>query len=299
METGIAAAFLILSAAGIGLLLYAGYLGRIAKRLEKMINDAFDGKAGEERYDESGLSRLENRMNAFLASSAMGRNKVEEEKKKLEELISDISHQTRTPITTMKIYAGLLLERNLDEESADMVRRIEEQNDRLAFLIGNLVKTSRLENGIVAVHPAGQKLGILMERLRSVYENGEKPIFFPEKEEEEAYACYDPKWTAEAAANIIENAVKYTGEDGVVHIRIRSYDMFAAIEIEDNGIGIGEDEQPKIFSRFYRSEEVKDKKGVGLGLYLAQQIIQLQGGYISVVSSRGMGSVFRIFLPKE
>ena len=108
---------------------------------------------------------------------------------------------------------------------------------------------------------------------------------------------FDPKWTAEALANIVDNAVKYT-EQGLITISAVSYEMFVRIDISDSGIGISENEQAQIFARFYRSKNVQEQEGVGIGLYLARQIISGESGYIKVASVLGEGSTFSVFLPK-
>ncbi len=112
------------------------------------------------------------------------------------------------------------------------------------------------------------------------------------------YAVFDSKWTAEALANIVDNAVKYT-EHGTITISAVSYEMFVRIDISDTGAGIPESEQSRIFARFYRSGTSQEQEGVGIGLYLARQIISDEGGYIKVISVPGKGSTFSVFLPKE
>lgn len=110
-------------------------------------------------------------------------------------------------------------------------------------------------------------------------------------------AIFDPKWTAEALCNILDNAIKYT-EHGSITISTAGYELFARIDIADSGPGIPDEEQVKIFSRFYRSENAKDQEGIGIGLYLSREIISGQGGYITVSSIMGKGSVFSVFLPR-
>ena len=94
----------------------------------------------------------------------------------------------------------------------------------------------------------------------------------------------------------MDNAIKYTGEGGKIGISAKQYELFTVIEIKDNGIGIAEEEQAKIFLRFYRSMEVSQYDGVGIGLYLARKIVTLEGGYIKVVSEQGKGSSFFVYL---
>lgn len=98
--------------------------------------------------------------------------------------------------------------------------------------------------------------------------------------------------------NVVENAVKYT-EQGGIAITVISYEMFVRIDVADTGIGIPEDMQGKIFSRFYRSEDVREQEGVGIGLYLAREILDGENGYIKVSSRPGEGSDFSIFLPVD
>ncbi|MEG1062068.1 MAG: HAMP domain-containing sensor histidine kinase, partial [Oscillospiraceae bacterium] len=112
-------------------------------------------------------------------------------------------------------------------------------------------------------------------------------------------ACFDAKWTGEALQNIVDNAIKYTPSGGEISMSVTAYSLFCRIDVADTGIGISEDETAKIFTRFYRSPTVQCEEGVGIGLYLAREIISGEGGYIKVASKRGSGSVFSVFLPRE
>ena len=104
--------------------------------------------------------------------------------------------------------------------------------------------------------------------------------------------------TLEAISNIVDNAIKYT-PDGSIDISMREYEMFVRVDIQDTGIGIPEEEQAKVFGRFYRSVDTGVLEGVGLGLFLARQIISGEGGYIKLSSTVGEGTTFSVFLPKE
>ena len=112
-----------------------------------------------------------------------------------------------------------------------------------------------------------------------------------------ASAAIDEKWTHEALANIVDNAIKYT-EKGSIKISVIPYEMFVRVDISDTGIGISEEEHAKIFKRFYRGSDVKQKEGVGIGLHLAREIISGEGGYIKLSSTPGEGSTFSVFLPR-
>lgn len=110
---------------------------------------------------------------------------------------------------------------------------------------------------------------------------------------------HDKKWTAEAIFNILDNAVKYTNDGGNIHIVVCKQELFTKISIEDTGKGIIPERQATIFTRFYREPEVHDNDGIGIGLYLAREIIMLQNGYIEVHSKIGKGSTFMIYIPNR
>ncbi|WP_243002707.1 sensor histidine kinase [Lachnotalea glycerini] len=111
---------------------------------------------------------------------------------------------------------------------------------------------------------------------------------------EEIFVCHDEKWTTEALFNILDNAVKYTPSEGKIHISVQQLEMYTKIDISDNGRGIKENHHATIFKRFYREES--DEDGLGIGLYLAREIISLQGGYIKVTSKLGKGATFSVYL---
>jgi signal transduction histidine kinase len=114
----------------------------------------------------------------------------------------------------------------------------------------------------------------------------------------EITARFDPRWCGEALGNIIDNAIKYTPSGGRVTITVIEYEMFARIDVTDNGRGIREDDLPKVFTRFWRAAESVDSPGVGIGLYLTREIITACGGYVQVSSRVGNGSTFSAFLSK-
>ena len=196
------------------------------------------------------------------------------------------------------VYSELLKEETLPASAKANVEALYKQSEKLRFLIDSLVKLSRLENGIISLTPQQAALQPLLESVVEQYaaKASEKGLSL-RLQDTDAFAVFDFKWTAEALANIVDNAIKYT-EHGTIRISAVSYEMFARIDISDTGSGIPESEQTKIFARFYRSNSVQKQEGVGIGLYLARQIISGEGGYIKVASVPGKGSTFSIFLPK-
>lgn len=294
---------LFFGAAFLCALIYAVYQKRYVRRtlnnLDSMIIKALDGEFSEDDYDESLKSSIETKFARYLAASSKSFNGVKEEKERIKTLISDISHQTRTPVANIRLYTQLLGEQNLGEESRDCLEALESQTEKLQMLIEALVKTSRLETGILELHTKPESLKNIVERSVEQYrpKADEKNIKLEAFTSDISAVC-DAKWTEEAVCNLLDNAVKYTPDGGNITVRLSEYEMFCRIDVTDDGNGISEEEQPKIFGRFYRGKDVYNKQGVGIGLYLTRQIVSNEGGYMKVISSEGNGSTFSIFLQK-
>ena len=257
-----------------------------------------NGEFPAETFDEWRLSKLESELAAFLSSSSISAKNIENERDKIKSLISDISHQTKTPISNLILYSELLENGELSGVDRSNAEAIHAQAEKLRFLIDSLVKLSRLENGILALEPQEVPLMPLLEDIvRQFEEKAEKKELKLELNKTDAKAVIDGKWTHEALANIVDNAIKYT-DNGSIKISVIPYEMFVRVDISDTGIGISEEEHAKIFKRFYRGTDVKQKEGVGIGLHLAREIISGEGGYIKLSSTPGEGSTFSVFLPR-
>ena len=266
--------------------------------IEKMLDAAMAGSFSESGFDESKLSALETRFAHYLSAAETSSRNVAQEKDRIKSLIADISHQTKTPIANLLLYSELLMEEDLPPSAKANVDELYNQAEKLRFLIDSLVKLSRLENGILSLSPQPTALQPLLRGVAEQYAaKAAKKGLSLQLHDTDTTATFDMKWTAEALANVVANAIKYT-EHGVITISAVSYELFARIDISDTGPGIPENEQAKIFTRFYRSKNAGEQEGVGIGLYLARQIISCEGGYIKVASVLGKGSTFSIFLPK-
>ena len=268
------------------------------KLLNKMLDDAISGEFTENNFDESEMSKLQSKLMRYLTSSAMSERKLREEKSNIEELITNISHQTKTPLTNIIMYSELLGEK-ADGELKEYADEIHVQSKKLEELITALVKMSRLETGIFKLQPGETSLlSVLTSAADQAFPKAKlKNIKLILSEKEDAKANIDSKWTTEAVFNIIDNAIKYSGEGTEISLSVNTFEMFSCISVADQGIGIEEEEIPKLFSRFYRGSEVHDKEGIGVGLYLARQLVEEQGGYIKVKSIPGKGSTFELFFP--
>lgn len=224
-----------------------------------------------------------------------------QEKEQIKTLISDISHQIKTPIAAANTFAELLSDGELSaEERTEYITTLQMSLGKLTFLTNSLIKMSRLESGIISLKPEKNSLNeIVLQAVKTVYAKAkEKDILITFECDQAFEAVLDFNWTAEAISNVIDNAVKYTPQGGFVRLQITEYPSFLRLDISDSGVGIPEEEQAKIFGRFYRGKQSVGTDGVGIGLYLTREIINKQNGYMKVSSDEN-GSTFSMFLKKN
>ena len=273
-------------------------LRRTYRQLNRMLDAAIQGTFREERFDESRSSALETRLAHYLSASAVSSQSMAEEKDKIKTLIADISHQTKTPIANVLLYSQLLAEAAPD--CGDYTAALDAQARKLQSLIDALVKTSRLETGILVLNPRPGSLAPILESAVAQFapKAAEKGVDLS-MDPTEAQAVFDPKWTVEAVCNLLDNAVKYTPSGGAVKVRASAYDLFARIDVSDTGPGIPEEEHPRVFQRFYRGAAAREAEGVGVGLYLVRQIAEGQGGFVKIFSQPGKGAKFSLYLQRE
>ena len=220
---------------------------------------------------------------------------AEKEKEQVKSLVSDMSHQLKTPLANLSLYADILgrgkIEPGQREEFAGKMHR---QVERLNWIVESLSKMVKLEQNIDGFEVRDTQIRqTILDAVDTVYEKMEsKKIDFIL----EPFEYHNRKWTAEVFVNLLENAVKYTAKGGSVSIRVRSYELYTEVMIADNGRGIRQEELTDIFKRFYRSPEVQDAEGSGIGLYLANLILEKEKGYMTVDSEYGEGSCFSVFL---
>lgn len=305
--TVLAAVILFLICGLVGVIIYCTRREKkFAGSMEDMLEDAVSGRFQEQHLDESRMSVIENTMWRYLCDHERKVSRMTKEREQMQEQISDISHQAVIPIPNIMLYSQLLEEwteaQNPEDRQniRDALTAIGEQAETLDFLIESLVKLSRLETGIIRVNVRKQPLQAVLDAIRNQFQAiaARKEIRLEVTDTGEM-AAFDLKWTIEAVANIVDNAIKYTPRGGNVAVRVQSYPSLVRMDIADNGPGIPEAEQAEVFLRFYRSETVSDSPGVGIGLYLAREIMRAQNGYIKLSSKIDEGSTFSLFFMKE
>ncbi len=277
-------------------------LGLFAKRIGDMMDRIQKDKEVSEILwkEDSIFDHIGHRMTKLYHIMQQNREEIKKEKRELLKLITDISHQTKTPMANLKLIEETMQEHKLTQkQQEECLHTIGVQLNKLDFLIESMIKASRLETGVMELQIRNSNLlETLAGAVGQVYRKAEnKEIEIMVECSEELYIFHDRKWTEEVFFNILDNAVKYTRESGKIKISVLEQELYARIDIADNGIGIEEKNQGAIFQRFYREEEVHDIEGIGIGLYLARKIVTMQGGYILLNSKKGEGSCFSIYLP--
>ncbi|GCD13214.1 sensor histidine kinase [Clostridium tagluense] len=248
---------------------------------------------------ETLLSKFENKIKQLIDMVESQRAEFNSERNKLKSIISDISHQVKTPLANITMINETLIERELTKaQEKEFLKNMKFQIGKLQWLIEALIKMSRLETGIIVLNKEKLPLSeTIAQVVGSVYLKAQKKnIHIEIKCDETIMLCHDKKWTTEAIFNIVENAVKYTEYGGNINIEVVPLEIFTEINISDDGIGILEEEINNIFKRFHRGREVQQIEGVGIGLYLTREIISKQGGYLKVKSEKDIGSKFSVFL---
>ncbi|MEG0842782.1 MAG: HAMP domain-containing sensor histidine kinase [Romboutsia sp.] len=276
-------------------------LSKVNLDIENIISNKY---IQEEDFKEEGIfNRIYSELNKLSKSLNLKFSDLNKEKESIKELVTDISHQLKTPLASLKLYNSLLIEEDLDEkEQLEFLSTNEKSIDKLHNLIDSLVNISRLEANMINIKKEDKSIKeTLIKAINSskVKANFKKIAIIEDIDKfSDMKIPHDSKWTEESIFNIIDNAIKYTNEGGNIDISISETINFVRIDVLDNGIGIEKCEFNDIFKRFYRNEKVEEIEGSGVGLYLSRKILELQGGNIIVSSKIGQGSKFSLFLTK-
>lgn len=274
------------------------FSNRLEDNLDRMLagNPAEDGST-----DDTLFGKLNEKLTRVWQIFESKRQANLEEKRNLQELISDIAHQSRIPLANEKLYLEILEEETLSQEGRIAVKSLKNQNTRIDFLLESMIKLSRLETGTIQIKKDTDDLmnTIRLALAPAVPLAAKKQIELSIDGGPSVPVLHDGRWTAEAVLNLLDNAVKYTDAGGRIAVTVRRREVFTEIGVSDSGKGIAPERQAQIFRRFYREPEVREKDGIGIGLYLTRKIIEMQNGFVDVVSRPGEGAVFRIYLPNS
>lgn len=245
--------------------------------LSNYIDKALDGNLEITEFDEKELSKIKSKLIKFLYANQVKEKKINTEKNKTKDLIADISHQTKTPISNLSLYISLLE----DDPKDEYIAIIKYELNKLNFLIQNLVKSSRLESDIIGLQKHQVNLKDLVEDVLREFKVilDEKCIIIDLKAEDLFFAL-DERWLKEAIHNLVDNAIKYSPKGSTINISVYKSYLNYNLDIENECKDISEETLPKIFERFYRGKNSVSKDGLGLGLFIAREIIEKHGGNI-------------------
>ncbi|WP_130819460.1 sensor histidine kinase [Anaerococcus vaginimassiliensis] len=262
----------------IGILLYKYIvLKNQMSELSAYIDKALDGNLEITEFDEKELSKIKSKLIKFLYANQVKEKKINTEKSKTKDLIADISHQTKTPITNLSLYISLLE----DDPKDEYIEIIKYELNKLEFLIQNLVKSSRLESDIISLQKHQANLKDIVEDVLREFKVilYEKCISINLKDEDLIFN-FDERWLKEAIHNLVDNAIKYSPNGSTINISIYKSYLNYNLDIENEYKDLSEETLPKIFERFYRGKNSVSKDGLGLGLYIGREIIEKHGGNI-------------------
>jgi signal transduction histidine kinase len=311
-DTGVAAGLLArllpvglalvgLACAGFALLL-AGYRRSISAQVAGLSAYLRQIDAGDYALDvrdngEGSFSLLKNDLYKVTVRLREQAELLQKDKTALSNLIADISHQIKTPLTSMGVLADLLAEDPPEEDRRAFVERLRAQLGRIQWLVAALLKLARLDAGTAAFK---SEPVALRELVRRALEPLQIPLEIKKQHldvhgDDGASFTGDLNWSAEALTNVVKNCVEHTPEGGKIGIRYGANALYAEIIVSDDGGGIASQDLPNIFNRFYRGANAGENS-VGIGLALAKAIFNAQGGDIAVHSQRGMGTSFEIRL---
>ena len=251
-------------------------------------------------YEEGNLSNLKNDIYKMTVKLKEQSDSSQKEKKYLEEVLSDISHQLKTPLTSMYVINDVLLsDKKIDDsKKQEFLIKNRKELERIEWLVTSLLKMSRLDSGSEKIIPKETKLDDLIRKTVT-------PLEIPiELKNQHLILDYDKNiklnidlnWTTEALINILKNAHEHTKENGTIQIKAKNTVIYTEIEIIDTGEGISTTDLPHIFERFYKGKT--NKESIGIGLNMAKKIINLEKGDIKVISNSN-GTTFNIKFYKQ
>lgn len=271
------------------------------KEIISKIQNILDGKQNEYQcYEETELSEISYLLKCLEEGVLSKQEKALKEKESLKYMISNLSHQLKTPLSNVKMYQEFLENETLSkDQQKNFQKKLKSQIDKIEWILESIIKCTRLEEGIISftanMYPICETIIQAMDSVALKAANKDIDIISTE-EITDIEVYHNSKWTREVFENILENAIKYSPCHSIIKINVEQLETYTKISFEDNGIGIRENEYLKIFQRFYRSKDVENAEGSGIGLYLCRLILENEKGNIVVKSEYGKGSVFSVYL---
>lgn len=276
------------------------FMSEIVASLSEVLDILIELEAREvfPANEDTIVSKLQNQIVKLTRNLKKQNERETKEHENIKGLVSDLSHQLKVPMSNLRMYLDFLKNPNIsEEERKEYISILEMTINRLNFLSESMIKVSRLESGLVHINQENKSINeTILKAIKNAYAYAkQKGIVIKYEEEFKGEVCHDTNWTAEAIFNLLDNAIKYGDEGGVVVLSVRSLGTLVEISVQDSNDRILDEEANKIFGRFYRGKNSGIKDGVGIGLYLTREIITRQGGTVTLKSS-DEGNRFSILL---
>lgn len=272
-------------------------INKIDKYMNKILNNDYSLDIRD--YVEGDISTLKNDVYKMTIKLKEQTELSIKDKKYLEETLADISHQIKTPLTSMYVINDILSDNDLDKKSQiEFLNKNRNQLERIEWLVTTLLKISRLDSGMVTLKRDNINIDDLIKKtIEPIKIMAELKNILIETNIEASFFYLDFNWTLEALTNILKNACEHTNNNGSIKIEVTENPLYLSIKIIDNGVGISESDKKHIFDRFYKGKTNKDS--IGIGLNMAKKIINLQNGEIECISKINEGTTFDIKFYKK
>lgn len=255
--------------------------------------------------DEGDLAILGLQFNQMSKRLQITLKQLTDEKDRLKQLIADVSHQLKTPLSSIKMFNELILDQKVEDKyiQIQFLEKSKVQLERMEWLIQTMLKISRLEIGVYPLQMTETDMGKTVLEVTGALEQSsrEKDQIMNVSVRLSSRVPHDARWFGEALENIVSNAIEYTPIQGEISVTAEESEFMVALTVKDNGIGIPEKDLPFIFERFYRGKNtnVDSVFKSGIGLALTQIIVKKHGGFIDVSSEIDKGTTVSISLPKN
>ncbi|HJC89916.1 MAG TPA: HAMP domain-containing histidine kinase [Candidatus Mediterraneibacter excrementigallinarum] len=273
---------------------------KMYRTIDRMLDEILDGEPiSQSDIREGEISVLASKAKRVKEKVDLGISTAEEEKEQVKSLISNMSHQLKTPLAGLMMYREMLEDEGLDEETRKrFLGKMKGQSEKIDWILKSLFKMVNLEQGAVVFEAEALPVrDTILDAVTAVLDRADqRNIRILTEPFEDRLLWHNRKWTAEVLVNLLENAVKYTEPGGCITISVNPMEMYTEIAVRDTGRGIRKEELNEIFKRFYRSRDVENIEGSGIGLYLSRLILEQEKGYMTAESVLGEGSKFSVFL---
>ena len=268
----------------------------ISQQLTKLMEKEEDWKPSE--YTDTLMSKISHQIFRFKTMTERYEETLERDREEIKNLIAQIAHQLRTPLTNMEVYLEFLKESLNEQEQRAYWKAVKQSQEKIYFLTESFIKMSRLQAKVIQIQKEKRDLAVTIKKAVSQVEKRaeEKKIHIQIQGEMPIVVEHDENWLSEAIYNLLDNAVKYSKEGTKVRVSLQKNDMFAKIQVGDEGIGIVPGEEHKVFQRFYRGSNVAGVEGFGLGLFLTREIVLEHNGFVRIKRGK-TGTTVEIYLP--